>query len=153
MVPKTLFIGLLTTATLSVEFSFNNTIYRQIDGVAKGSPLGPALPNIFFEYNEKKLLRRNNKPVLYLQFVDDIFAIFNPEFDCDSFLSAVNSFNFYVLTFTFRKEADDTLSFLNVLVETAESELLTSAYRISTSIGQYTRWNLFGPPKPKANHI
>ena len=31
----------------SVEFSFNDIMHRQIDGVAMGSPLTPALANYF----------------------------------------------------------------------------------------------------------
>ena len=38
--PHEVFIELMKTATKSVEFSFNSVIYRQIDGVAIGSPLG-----------------------------------------------------------------------------------------------------------------
>ena len=83
-------------------------MYKQIDGVAMGSPLGPALANIFVEYYEKKLFRLNNKPVLYFHYVDDTFAIFNEESDCDSFLSALNSLHL-CLTFTFEKEADGKL--------------------------------------------
>ena len=32
--------------TSGVEFSFDDIMYRQIDGVAMGSPLGPVLANI-----------------------------------------------------------------------------------------------------------
>ena len=34
-------------APSDVQFSFNNIIYSQIDGVAMRSPLGPTLANIF----------------------------------------------------------------------------------------------------------
>ena len=44
---KDVFIELINIATTSVEFSFNNKMYKQMDGVAMGSPLGPALANIF----------------------------------------------------------------------------------------------------------
>jgi len=39
-------------ATRSVEFSFNDVIYQQTDEIAMGSPLGPALTNIFVGYYE-----------------------------------------------------------------------------------------------------
>ena len=45
--PREIFIELMQTATSSVEFSFNDSMYRQTDDVAMGSPLGPALANIF----------------------------------------------------------------------------------------------------------
>ena len=41
--PRDIFVELMQLTTSSVEFSFNNKMYRQIDGVAMGSPLGPAL--------------------------------------------------------------------------------------------------------------
>ena len=55
LIPRDVFVELIKSATSSVEFSFNNTMYKQTDGVTMGSPLGPALANIFFEYYEKKL--------------------------------------------------------------------------------------------------
>ena len=45
----------MRSATSSVEFSFNNNMYKQTDGVAMGSPLGPSLANIFVGYYEEKL--------------------------------------------------------------------------------------------------
>ena len=45
--PRNIFVELMQLATSSVESSFNNNMHRQIDGVAMGSPLGPALANIF----------------------------------------------------------------------------------------------------------
>ena len=38
---KTSFTKLMKLATSDVEFSFNNDIYSQIDGVAMKSPFGP----------------------------------------------------------------------------------------------------------------
>ena len=46
--PWQMFVELIEMAIFSVEFSFNDLMHRQIDGLALGSPLGPALANIFF---------------------------------------------------------------------------------------------------------
>ena len=56
VIPKHFFIELMKTATTSVEFSFNKIMYRQINGVGMGSPLGPALENIFVGYYESSFL-------------------------------------------------------------------------------------------------
>ena len=41
--PEEVFIELMETATRSVEFSFNNEMYQQKDGVAMGKPSGTCL--------------------------------------------------------------------------------------------------------------
>ena len=46
-IPEALLQKLLMKATTEVVFSFNGQLYRQIDGVAMGLPLGPILANIF----------------------------------------------------------------------------------------------------------
>ena len=55
VISKNVFVELMKSARPSVEFSFNNTMYKQTDEIAMGSPLGPALANIFVGYYEKKL--------------------------------------------------------------------------------------------------
>lgn len=42
-----IFSELMKFSTMSVEFSFDVMLYRQIDGILMGSPLGPILANIF----------------------------------------------------------------------------------------------------------
>ena len=124
-IPKAFFPQLLTAATASVKFSFNKTTYKKIDDVAMRPPLVSAISHTFVGYYEKKLFWRNNKPVLYFRYIDDTFAICNEKFVCDSFLAALNSLH-PCLTFTFVKEADEKLSFLDVMVEKAKSEFFTS---------------------------
>ena len=41
--PRAVFVYLMQTATSSVEFSFNNIMHQQIDGVAMSSPLAASL--------------------------------------------------------------------------------------------------------------
>ena len=53
-IPKDVSRNLLTTISKEPFFMFNNKVYKQIDGVAMGSRLGPALANIFMCSFEKK---------------------------------------------------------------------------------------------------
>ena len=57
-ISKEIFIELMNVAAKSVEFSFNNVKYKQTDGVAMGSPPGPALADIFVGYYKKKAFYR-----------------------------------------------------------------------------------------------
>jgi len=43
------------------------------------------------------------------------------------------------------KETDGRLPFLDVKIEKETNKFLTSVYRKPTFIGQYTRWDSFGP--------
>ena len=48
---------LLCLAIKESYFIFNGLLYKQIDGVAMGSTLGPSLANAFLSYHEKNWLR------------------------------------------------------------------------------------------------
>ena len=150
--PKEIFVELMNTATKLVEFCFNNNMYKQIDSVAMGSPLSVALANIFVGYHESKLFESTTKPFLYHRYVDDTLAIFRSEDECTSFLDALNSMH-SALKFTFEKEENDRLPFLDVLVEKSNEGFLTSVFRKPTFTGQYFRWDSFGPTKRKTNLI
>ena len=43
-------------ATKDLHFIFDATLYKQIDGVAMSSPLGPTLANAFVVYHKKNWL-------------------------------------------------------------------------------------------------
>ena len=51
------FKELLSLATKESYFIFNGQLYKQVDGVAMGSPLGPTLANAFLVHFEKNWLQ------------------------------------------------------------------------------------------------
>ena len=75
---KHAFIKIMKLATQGM-FLYNGKLFKPIDGEAMGSPLGPTLANFFLAILENKLLNNTNGfyPKIYLQYVDDIFAIFD----------------------------------------------------------------------------
>ena len=62
--------------TKGTHFSFEGDIYDQIDGVVMGSPLAPALANLFMSPYETKWLQNEKARdvVHYKRYVDDIFV-------------------------------------------------------------------------------
>ena len=135
-------------ATSSVEFSFNNNMHQQIDSVAMGLLLSQTLANIFVGYQEAKLFNISKRPLVYFQYIDDIFTIFNNKEDCNTFFTHLNSLH-PLLCFTYKKESNHSLPFLDVLVERHDLEFLTSVYRKPTFTAQYLRWNSFSHQKRK----
>ena len=84
---------LLNLCTKEMHFSFNNQIYKQINGVAMGSPLGPVLANIFMVELEKKLVPNlADKMPLWFRYVDDTFT-FIKNVDIENVKSVLNNFH------------------------------------------------------------
>ena len=76
---KSEFKNLMSLATQESHFIFNDVLYKQKDGVAMGSPLGPTMANVFLSFYEIKWLEqcpKEFKPVFYRRYVDDIFVLF-----------------------------------------------------------------------------
>ena len=66
-ITKPLFTKFPTAASTSIKFSFSNTMYKQINGVALSTQLGPALANKFVGFYQKKLFRRF---ILYFPYIN-----------------------------------------------------------------------------------
>ena len=127
-ISKAIFIELMKSATSGIEFSFNDIMYKQTDGVAMGSPLGPALANIFVGFYEEKLFSQISKPSIYFRYVDDTFAIFHNEEESKNFFNQLNCLQPF-LKFTFEKEKNNCLPFLDINVEQTVTSFETSIYK------------------------
>ena len=84
-------VKLMKLATSDVQFSFNNIIYSQIDGVAMGSSLGLTLANIFVGYLESKIAEDLLSQVTYISYVDDCLVISKTLNDNEAIFEKLNS--------------------------------------------------------------
>ena len=92
------------------------------------------------------------KPPTYFRYVDDTFAIFDHEAEADEFLTKLNCLH-PSLRFTFEKENEKCLPFLNAYVEKTDVVVETSVYRKPAFTGQYLCWEFFSPLKRKISPI
>ena len=75
---KSEFENLLSLANQESYFMFNYILYKQKDGVAMGSPLGPTMANIFLQFYVMKWLEQcpnEFKPAFYRRIVDIYFFV------------------------------------------------------------------------------
>ena len=140
---KTTFKTLLTMAATESLFMFNGGHYKQIDGVAMGSPLGPIFANVFLAYHESSWLKNcppEIQPILYKRYVDDIFLLFNSIEQHKEFLNYINQ-QHPSMKFTDEVEKDNTLPFLDINIIRSSSETFsTSVYRKPTFSGVLTNY-------------
>ena len=93
---------------------FDFLLYKQIDGVAMGSPLGPTLANAFLCHYEKEWLDNcpsHFKPIVYRRYVDDIFVLFSSKEHLQPFVDYMNKQD-RCIKFTSETEKNNTFSFL-----------------------------------------
>ena len=152
---KDVFRNLLNVANKESFFMFNNKFYKQIDGVVTGSPLSPVLANIFMYSFENKWLKDypyGLKHVFFRRHMNDIFVLF-------SSLSHAEKFKNYLspkhlnLNFTFEKENDGRLSFLDINNFGEKGKFVTNVHRKKTFSDFYTNFNSCIPETYKSRLI
>ena len=110
------------------------------------SPLGPVLANLSMGYYETLWLNsfRECEIILYRRYVDDIICLFNGESYVDKFFEFLNTQNFNI-KFTFEKQVNKQISFLDVLVTNDGDQICTSVFHKKTATGLFTNYLGFTP--------
>ena len=143
---KTEFKVLLSLATKESCLIFNGQLYKQVDGVTTGSPLGPTLANAFPVHFEKNWLE--NCPSDYRRYVDDIFVLFTSPKHLEAFRNFLNG-RHANLSFTTECEKQNRMSFLDIAIIRENITFTTSVYRKPTFSGFYTHFDSFLPSSYK----
>ena len=110
-------------------FSFAGNYYKQINGVAMGTKMGPSYANIFVGYVEHQFFNQYDgpKPDLYGRYIDDcIGAISSSREELNHFITSVNSFH-PALKYTW-EISETSLAFLDIKVSISGNGLCTSMH-------------------------
>jgi hypothetical protein len=143
------FKTLLEHSVLNSFFMFDKKMYKQIDGLGMGLPLGPTFANIFMCHHEKIWLDECPnffKPIFYQRYIDDTFVLFKEKDHAQLFLTYLNN-KHNNINFTMETEHNDTISFLDVNITKTNNAFVTSVYRkpsfsgLGTSFFSYCSFN------------
>ena len=146
-----MFVKLLTMATEGM-FTFYNILYRQVDGVAMGSPLGPTLANLFMGHYEQNWQGQPYSPQINSRYVDDIFCSFENQDKALGFFDYIN-IQHQNLKFTMEESQEHSLPFLEVKIDLSENSFATSIYRKSTLTSLYLNFGSLCPKEWKSSLI
>ena len=110
-------------------FSFGDNYYKQINGVAMGTKMGPSYANLFVGFIGNKFFFNYHGPKLdlYKRFIDDcVGATSSSKEELDQFITAVNSFH-PALKYTW-EISENSLAFLDIKLSINGNSLSTSVH-------------------------
>ena len=139
------FEELLRMALKNNSFNFDDKIDKQTDVVAMGSPLGPGLANVCLCFHEQTWLNdylEDFKPVYYRRYVDVTFGLFRSPDHLEKFKNYLNS-KTKNIKFTYEKESNNSLPFLDILISRSENGFKTSLYHKPTFSGVDSNFSRF----------
>ncbi|XP_076035246.1 uncharacterized protein LOC143021531 [Oratosquilla oratoria] len=135
-IPENLLRLLLEACTKESPFRGpDGKMYRQVDGVAMGSPLGVLFANVYMGLVERRVLSVPHlRPFTYGRYVDDIFVEVRDRKHLQDLRDAFISSS--CLNFTLEQHDDGSLPFLDVFVKPVDSKFVTSVHVKETNEGR-----------------
>ena len=124
-------------------FSFNNDLYKQIDGLSMGMVMAPVMAGIVMADLEEKIIKpliNSNIIKFYSRYVDDTLVLIKPE-NINYVHNLLNSYH-KNLKFTVDTFEDNLIHFLDLLIL---DDLNIDLYRKDTFTGNYVDYNSFVP--------
>ena len=135
---------LILDSCQKTTFTFDSTLYEQIEGVSMGASCGPVLANIILTELEKRVVHRlfdDDLIKFYMRYVDDTLVLIKRR-DIEYVLSRLNSFH-PNLRFTVDRFEDNNVHFLDLRINNNS----TNIYYKDTHTGQYIHFTSYTPWK------
>ena len=125
----------------NIYLCFRKTFYRQIFGVAMGSPISVIMANLVMESIENRMLKDfASPPRIWIRYIDDTFVVLKKT-EVVSFYKLINKIEDSI-KFTVEQEVDNAIRFLNILIIRNNVQLTTKAYKKRTHTTRYLHFNL-----------
>ncbi|XP_070398607.1 uncharacterized protein [Nothobranchius furzeri] len=147
-------IGLVANSTY---FTYDNTIYKQLEGFAMGNPLSATLCEFFMEDLEQKAIATappNCKIKLWKRYVDDILEII-PKGQTETLTQHLNNIDGTGnIKFTYELETEGSIAFMDMkITRQTDGTLNINTYRKPTHTDQYLLWTSEHPTIHKMSVI
>lgn len=119
--------------TANVHLTFEGEYFRQVDGGALDSPLGPLLADVFVSYVENMTSEFIREVTLYRRYMDDKLFIRDKDLEVHQLLDKLNGVQNNIVM-TYEAENNDQLPILEILLNRMEDGTMRrSVYRKPTS--------------------
>ena len=119
-------------------FTFSGEIFKQINGVAMGTKMGPNYANLFVGYVEEQIFNQFDgpKPELFGRYIDDCLGATScTKEELERFIGFVNSFH-PALKFTW-EISETSVTFLDINISVQDNKLATSGHYKPTDSHSY----------------
>ena len=146
---------LLEIAAHHSVFTYEDTLYTQVDGVSMGSAIGPSYANAFLCHHEHNWLNDcppEFKPLYYRRYMDDTFLVFKHTSHVQLFLTYLNS-KHPSIKFTCEHQKQNQLPFLDTTVTHDNGTFSTKVYRKPSYTGLGLHYLSYTPYLYKINSI
>lgn len=155
-IPKHVLEEMLIVCTTHTPFKhIDGSIYRQIDGLSMGSPLGPLFADYYMSKLENSILSQvppQHTPLTYCRYVDDIFLIVPSCQTLDYLKTQFEKES--ILHFTYEIEKNKQLTFLDVNVkQDSNNKFKSSVHTKTTSAGDCINYRGLAPEQYKTGVI
>ncbi|XP_076043759.1 uncharacterized protein LOC143026862 [Oratosquilla oratoria] len=134
-IPEHVLKSLLETCTREAPFlSHRGELFRHVDGVAMGSPLGVLFANMYMAHVEEKTFHHRPPSGIYARYIDDICIATSSQEDVTSLISTFQDNS--CLAFTHEKSVEGHLPFLYLDISKERKCFNTKVYTKDTNIGR-----------------
>ena len=126
----------LTKICLNQSYlQWRGKIFKQSTGLSMGNSLSPLAANVFMSSLEVKASKKSWFPRVWYRYVDDVFTIIKKG-TASEILAELNNLS-PSINFTFEKEANGKLPFLDIMLIRAGRKLEFDIYRKPTQVPLY----------------